>query len=257
MSVAPQCYWVLPEKPYSKIWVFQSLGSSNDYLKNNSLQFSHFDTCLAEEQLAGKGRGERQWHSSRESLTFTTILRNTGEKQHPMALAQCVALAWVQVLQKAGVASSVKWPNDILCKGKKLAGILGETGVDKLGGYLAMGVGLNINQSHTFFKERVDQAATSVFIESGKKADPAGLLGQFLTVFYSMANLVSTEGFEPFYDLWRQNCQSKGRLVILQTGNKREKVKILGLSPEGALWIEKAGRQEYRYSGEILESFEA
>jgi BirA family transcriptional regulator, biotin operon repressor / biotin---[acetyl-CoA-carboxylase] ligase len=99
---------------------------------------------VAERQTAGRGRREHRWISSpQHSLTFSLLWRFSSESSAPEALSLAVGLGLQRALAATGVKALVKWPNDILCKGKKLAGVLIETQPGDIKS-VVVGIGINL-----------------------------------------------------------------------------------------------------------------
>jgi BirA family biotin operon repressor/biotin-[acetyl-CoA-carboxylase] ligase len=136
---------------------------------------------LADFQTGGRGQGHNRWQSEPgKNLLFSIILRPVtvpAEKQFYLSMA--VATGMAAGLREAGAKAMVKWPNDILVGGKKLAGILIENTImaDALHTSVA-GIGLNVNQAH--FTEDIP-AATSLLLQTGSEHEILKLLDSLLS----------------------------------------------------------------------------
>ena len=126
---------------------------------------------LCEEQSAGRGRLGREWFSPKNSgLYMTLILRPNLSAQSAMPITMLAALAVRDAIsQIAGMEAMIKWPNDILLNGKKVAGILTELSVSSDGQvkWIVVGIGVNVNTRFTDFPEEVQDIATSLYCERG------------------------------------------------------------------------------------------
>lgn len=98
------------------------------------------DVLVAGEQTSGRGRLGRGWHSARGALLMTAVLPFSPERLGWTSLAAGIAVA--EAVRELGAEAGVKWPNDVVLHGQKLAGILGESAVS---GVLALGIGLNVS----------------------------------------------------------------------------------------------------------------
>jgi BirA family transcriptional regulator, biotin operon repressor / biotin---[acetyl-CoA-carboxylase] ligase len=130
-----------------------------------------FDTVRARLQTAGRGRLDRIWYSgvADENLAFSMLIPIT--KNSPGEISARVGFALWQILGRYANVN-LRWPNDIVCGGKKLAGVL--TNVDSRYPHLAItGIGVNINGSA--FPEPISEMATSLFLETGHKLRPQKL----------------------------------------------------------------------------------
>ncbi len=129
---------------------------------------------IAGEQTAGRGQYGRVWHSRPgHSLLLSVILRPPPDLRRPVVLTAWAAVAIADaVYTLSGVQARIKWPNDLLVRGKKVCGILIEqsgTGSDLV---TVAGIGLNLNQTAAEFAENGLPDATSVGILGGKSVDP-------------------------------------------------------------------------------------
>lgn len=124
-----------------RIIEFQTLPSTNDYLKENYLAYENEDVILALDQSRGRGRFKRAWISGKD-LTFTILFKNNNYHNNLIA-----PLAIVFALRKYGIHTAIKWPNDIYLHNKKLAGVLCESIYE--GDYKKcdiVGIGLNTSK---------------------------------------------------------------------------------------------------------------
>ncbi len=156
-----------------EILVFEETSSTNDVAANLGRQGHPGGLAIfAERQTAGRGRFGRRWVSAgHEGLWFSLLLRPE------MPLAEWTRLttwAGVAVAAAAGPAARIKWPNDVLVGGKKVAGILIESSTDAMGKTFAVvGIGVNVNQ--TEFPAELADRATSLHLQSCHVMDRAGL----------------------------------------------------------------------------------
>ena len=193
------------------------------------------DVFTADYQSAGRGRLDHDWHSAKgENLTFSVVLSGGGRPPAEIAtLPLVVGLAVVKAL-KPFAALSLKWPNDVLAGGRKLAGILCE----RHGDNVIAGVGINVNQK--VFAPEIALRATSLCQIDGTERPLEMVRRAFLKTL------------APFYDNWRQNgfaaihplvavCDAlKGKQVsVLQTDADPTPVSGLcgGIQPDGTLLV--------------------
>src|SRR5512145_784707 len=138
----------LSKLPLGEVRYFDSIGSTN----NEALAWvtrgaKDLSLVIADEQTAGRGRLDRKWFTPRgTALAFSLILRPTeAEKPHLTRVIGLAALAVTDALRTRGLVAQIKWPNDVLLNGRKVAGILVESvwsgeEVD----YVVMGIGVNV-----------------------------------------------------------------------------------------------------------------
>ena len=147
---------------------------------------------VADSQTGGRGRMGRIWVSpAGVNLYFSLILRPGVPSVRVPQLTLLVAAAIHQALCKlsADLAAMIKWPNDILARGKKLCGVLCEMQSEpEFTHFVVVGIGINVNQSE--FPPELQQSATSLFLESEQLFSRPELLASVLN------------HFEPLYDEW-------------------------------------------------------
>ena len=224
--------------------VFEQIDSTNAF----AAQWAHEGApdgavAAAEMQTSGRGRFDRQWASPAEKgLYFSLILRpDLPMAQVPM-LTFLTAAAVAETLATAtGIDAQVKWPNDVLVKGRKICGILAEARPAKTGRkaeYAVIGVGLNVNHEMNDFPPDCLTAATSVHLETGYKIFRAGLLQKILEVMEYYYEQYRHEGFPWLYKVWmKRNC-TMGRLVKINTNTEGIVEGITeGLSEQGGLLL--------------------
>lgn len=161
----------------------KELDSTNSFIKRLPRQeVDQGMLCLAENQRKGRGQYERKWKSDAgKNLTFSLGFQpRSSEGFHVLTLA--CALAITEQLNEAvsDVLARIKWPNDVLLKDKKVAGLLTETVFNgNKPDRLIIGIGLNVNQDQ--FPAALTQKATSLYRQTGKKVSREDFLCELLT----------------------------------------------------------------------------
>ncbi len=211
---------------------------------------------VAETQTAGRGRRGRVWHSPTGiNLYFSVVLRPTiaTHQVGPVTLVAGLALARA-VAEVSDVRPRIKWPNDLYCGTRKLAGILTELSaeLDQVH-HVVVGVGLNVNAAHEDFPPELRATATSLRIESG--APPyrrAQLLAAFLNHFERAYDRFAATGFEPFLADIEALSAVRGRRIEVDLGARCIVGRALGVGSDGALTVElETGERIALHSGEI------
>lgn len=165
----------------------ERVGSTNDVILDLAEQDApHGTACLADEQSAGRGRRGYGWFSPPGCGIWASVLlrpRLAAARTPPLTL--CAAAAVAPVLETAaGVSVEIKWPNDLLMGGRKVAGILAESRV--VSGdepVIVIGMGINVNHTRGQFPDELSASATSLRIESGR---PVGREELFLAILASL-----------------------------------------------------------------------
>lgn len=211
---------------------------------------------VAEEQLLGRGRLDRKWHSPKYTgIWMSIILRPNLPMQKAPQLTLVTAVAVVQAIEEVtGLLPQIKWPNDILISGKKVTGILTEmqADADRINAII-VGIGINVNQKRDDFPEEIQQIATSLAAESGQNISRARLMQE---VFARLENLYQTylkDGFFPIKLLWESYALSIGKEIIARTVTGDIYGKALGITEDGVLNIQQAdGEIRQVYSADIF-----
>jgi BirA family transcriptional regulator, biotin operon repressor / biotin---[acetyl-CoA-carboxylase] ligase len=144
---------------------FEELESTNTYAMKNLAVLNDRDIIIASKQTAGRGQFDHKWLSDKDNNVYMSIvLKPTLELNDiPMTnFSQYMAVVICRILAGYEVNAEIKWPNDVLVDGKKIAGILCESSIQgkKLNG-LVIGVGINLNLEQNDI-ETIDQPATSL-----------------------------------------------------------------------------------------------
>jgi BirA family biotin operon repressor/biotin-[acetyl-CoA-carboxylase] ligase len=126
---------------------------------------------LAEEQMAGRGRGAHTWESARSTGIYcSVVLRPPLPPSEVLVLALAAGLAVRAAIEQVnpGVTVDLKWPNDVLIEGKKVCGILAEMNAESTRvRYIVVGIGINVNQAS--FPKELEREATSLRLTTGSE----------------------------------------------------------------------------------------
>jgi BirA family biotin operon repressor/biotin-[acetyl-CoA-carboxylase] ligase len=209
---------------------------------------------LAESQTAGRGRLGRSWHSEPESGLYLSVVLKPliSPSLAPLFTLGCAVALHHAVQRVTQLEPDIKWPNDLLVGGRKVAGILAEiqAEVDRIH-YLVCGAGLNVN--HTVFPEDIRERATSLRLASGHPHSRLEILVDFLDQLESLLERFQTAGPGAIVSEWtRHSSFAEGRHVEVVDGFRTVEGTTRGLTPFGALRVETGmGRVEELYSGEV------
>ncbi len=153
---------------------FDQIDSTNNWPKRQMHLWSNEQMWLvtALHQTAGRGRRERTWMAEAGKNVHATFCFHPPvvELRYLHHMAQLGGVVVSQALKKLGFAPKLKWPNDVLLDGKKVAGILCETCSSGKDLMMMMGIGINVNASLDFLKT-IGRPATSLFVEGEKQID--------------------------------------------------------------------------------------
>jgi len=225
--------------PLSDLRFFESIGSTNDEALAWAAQgAADFSLVVADEQTSGRGRSGRKWFTPPQTaLAFSLILRPTAdESTHPARTTGLGALALVDSLRKIGLVPQIKWPNDVLLNGHKVAGILVEsvwTG-DRPDAFI-LGMGVNVLTASVPPTDQTLFPATSIEDELGKTIKRTELLNNILTFLIAWRSCLGTD---EFMQAWVDALAFRGKQVQVWAGSDRPLTgSLLGLESDGSLCL--------------------
>ncbi|MFT5319623.1 MAG: BirA family biotin operon repressor/biotin-[acetyl-CoA-carboxylase] ligase, partial [Chlamydiales bacterium] len=233
---------------------FPDIDSTNSWAKINAQNFEPGKITLitAEKQRDGKGRQGRKWISpAGENLYATIVFQIPDSLKTPGSLTQVLAVTTARLLEDLGYSPQIKWPNDLLINGKKVAGILAELVTLAEGPGIAMGIGLNVNMPpHTLAS--IGQAATSLVLEEGENISIQELGSSLASRYAKDLELFFSNNPYSFHsDLDRFNL-FKNKIVSLDDGGNLWKGRFTSLNPDGSIQIEiENNKIKTFYSGDI------
>ncbi|MCB1747680.1 MAG: biotin--[acetyl-CoA-carboxylase] ligase [Gammaproteobacteria bacterium] len=213
----------------------------------------HGHALFAEFQTAGRGRRGDRWISPPGSgLCFSCGWRFDAPPSTFSALSLVVGLAVVRCLREAGADDArLKWPNDVVRNGRKLAGILIEMRSEAGGPcHTVIGIGVNIALSPQA-RAAIDQPSDDVTAACGHAVSRNALAASLLGRLGAMLAEFATQGFAPFRDDWLAHDALVGRTVLLDLGPRTVSGRARGVDAHGALLIEHGGRCEPFVSGHL------
>ncbi len=185
-------------KTYKKI-CFKQINSTNAYALEYLRDLSDRDIVISDKQINGKGRYDRKWFSEGENNVYMSIVLKPSTKVKedlPLSsLTQYLSVVACDLLEDYGVKPQIKWPNDVLVQGKKIAGILSQMSVqgDNLNG-IVLGIGINLNFTEEMI-EKIDQSATSLNLLLGRPIHRDSFIEKLLDKFFENYENFINKGF--------------------------------------------------------------
>lgn len=194
-----------------KSFVFASLPSTNDWAKQNldCCPMEALTTIRAGEQTAGRGQHGRSWHSPKGDNLYLTLVwfppSTISQDIEPLIITHLLAYSMIQLFPQ--LPCRIKWPNDVLCNGKKLAGILCETvpWQDRIA--IILGIGINVHMEDV---SSIDQPATSIVLETGTWYSVIELHLQLVSQFRQNLCLYLDGQTLPLFDVFCSRDSIKG-----------------------------------------------
>lgn len=211
---------------------------------------------IAEQQTAGKGRLGRRWESpAGVNLYLSILLRPAMPPWEVPRLTFLSAVAAARALQDVtGLKVEVKWPNDLLVNGKKIAGLLNEMSAESDAvHHVVLGLGLNINMTADQFPSELRYPATSVWLEKGALTSRLDVVVALLEHFDRLYDEFLRCGMEPVRQAWQELFAMLGKAVRVESGPASLEGVVAGIDEEGALLLQLPdGTIEKVLAGDVL-----
>ena len=240
--------------------ILDTVNSTNSRLlkeasREKKLSVTTTRVIATELQTHGRGRQGRPWHSGLgNSLTFSLLWRFQQGASFLSGLSLAVGLAIIRTLKLAGIEDvMLKWPNDVMSRDRKLAGVLIELQGDMLGPTaVVIGIGLNLKLSD-YVESQIDQAFTDLHAITSSVPERNQLLASLLTELVSVLKEFSHQGFLPFKKEWvhHHNLDNKPIILHLPDGSKQEGV-VHGIADNGSLQLQTSLGRRCFGNGEIM-----
>lgn len=229
---------------------FAALASTNDEAKAQADAGAPEGTLVvADEQSSGRGRMGRSFHSPPGNLYMSLLLRpgRPPEERARLSFVAAVALGEAVAPLLEGGAVSLKWPNDVLVRGRKVSGILLESasGAD----WLVVGIGVNIISS----PPQLGSAAISLAEAGWDHANRDGFLIRFATILERWYRRWLEDGFAPVREAWLAQAAMRGELIEARLPDSRVRGTFADLDRDGTLILLTADGERRRIgAGEIF-----
>lgn len=204
---------------------------------------------VADRQTAGRGRRGRIWHSSGDTgLTFSLLKRFPPDSEAPVALSLVTGIAVAKALETLGAPIALKWPNDVLHHGRKLAGILIELQPGNVRSAV-IGIGLNLGLPPDLPSDVANNAAALDRTLPGIRRETV-LAALLLELSRTYARYVR-EGFAGLREDWCQRDAYAGQSVELSGEGERQSGICRGVDIDGALLLEQGTQRTRIMAGEV------
>jgi BirA family biotin operon repressor/biotin-[acetyl-CoA-carboxylase] ligase len=229
------------------------IDSTNTELQRRAATAAGIEACLAETQTAGRGRRGRQWQSPLGGNLYFSLLRRFDAGMAQLSgLSLVVGVAVVDALADCGVvAAGLKWPNDLLANGQKLAGILVELGGEFLGPcHAVIGIGINLRLPAAA-RRRIDQPAIDLASLCREVPSRNALAARLITRLIDALDHFEAQGFAAFGKAYARHDLLRGRNVrVIAAGATHEGIGA-GVDTRGALIVHHGKTATHYDSAEV------
>lgn len=210
---------------------------------------------LADCQTMGRGQHGRGWHSAQgKGAYLSLLLRPCAKPAHMTGLTLMTAVCLAEaIMETCGVAASIKWPNDLLVRGRKLSGILTEMSLTgEAIDHVIVGVGINLSHEEHDFPEEIRRQSTSIRMESGSHPGRATVVHAFLVRFTRAYRGYLEQGFASFASRWEDLSCMTGRAVRVACAGSAIEGIATGIDETGALVVRcTEGSEHMIVSGQV------
>ena len=233
-----------------KILFFEEVDSTNNKAKQIALEENDGTVVVSEMQTSGRGRRGREWHSPKGGIYVSFILKPNIPPEKAPQLTLVSSLALVETLNEMnnGLNAKIKWPNDVLIRGKKVSGILTELSADmeKIN-YIVVGVGVNLNTD----QNNLPETGTSLKLEIKNDVSVNLFLKSFLEKYDSVYQKYLNGDINQIIKFWKENSVTLGKNVKIIGINETYEGLAKDIDENGALILQIDNKEIKVYSGDV------
>ncbi len=241
----------MKEEGFNNIIWLDEIDSTNRYAADRFENLPDATLVIAGRQTAGRGRHQRVWISPpNENIYASFVVKNFPYPIHKSSWIGSLAVldTFAEIVPELDVW--LKWPNDVYCKERKIAGLLCE-GIHGTPPGAVIGIGVNINMQPEVL-DRIDQPATSVLRETGKKLILKNFI-KSLAKHLCRRYISGSIHIEGIYNEWKSKNFILNRPVEISTGRKGEvlKGKVVDIGEDGDLYFNTGEKVVRLFSGDV------
>ena len=240
------------------LYLFAEVGSTNDCLRDLALRGAREGSVvIAEAQRVGRGRLGQRWFSPAGVNIYASVLfRPKVDPGDVFTFCSIASLALVDAIESLGVPAAIKWPNDVLVGGKKVAGMLIDCGIrGNVVDYVILGAGVNVNVTTAALRDALGDSAgfaTSLGEILGREVDREALLAAWLESLETWRTRWEHDGPSALQNAWADRDILIGRRVEIRGSGRTFEGRVLGLEPSGSLLVlDTLGRRHRSTSEEV------
>ena len=242
-----------PAPPGYRVLAFEDIDSTNAEAARRAAQGEPDGLVVrAQVQTAGRGRRGRAWVSPAGNCYSSILLRPTIAPRAAMTLGFAAALAATEAVRAAAgrdAAIGLKWPNDVLLGGRKIAGCLLESRLEGAClAHLIVGVGINV-ASHP---EGVEFPATDLHAAGAAEATAGSVFADYLDAFARWHARWRDEGFAPIRAAWLGLAVGLGQPIKVRLDNETLEGRFDALDAQGALVLRTADGERLVTTGDVF-----
>jgi BirA family biotin operon repressor/biotin-[acetyl-CoA-carboxylase] ligase len=218
----------------------EEVDSTNEWMKKRLSKLKDLDSFVAEIQNSGKGRNSKDWFSPKGGLWFSILLEKFSGNEG--ALSLLCATAVCEALEEHNLLTNIKWPNDIILKGKKLGGIL----IEKVQGRFIIGVGLNLNLSKSDFPIPLKDIVITSKEALHKDLDIEAIAKEIIIRIAKGRN-----NLEEIHKKYLKLSGDLNEKVKINDGEEIFTGKVIAIQADGGILIKNEDSEKVFYSGKL------
>jgi len=236
-----------------KIMVVDETGSTNqDVMQQAGAGAAEGLVLFANQQHRGKGRMGRVWHTVPESLAASVLLRPDLPPQQLPQLSLLTAVALHDVLRTYAPDLRIKWPNDLLFHGAKVAGILTEMRTELGHAHaVVLGFGINVQAPADGWPDDITQAVTDLATISAQRVSKIEIAVAVLQALDQWYDMYLKHGFAPVRAAWWRAHAASGEVVRVHHGQGYIEGIAIALADDGALMLQTASGMQRILAGDL------
>ena len=241
-----------------RVYYFEELDSTQNFAQQIAADKKENGTIvIAEKQTSGRGRLDRKWTSPKGGIWFSLIIHPKFDVSSSTLIPILSAVALSKSIKKSlGVETEVKWPNDIMLNGKKVAGILVDASVQANNiDYLILGIGINFDIDTKKLEKRLSKTPNFYGVNSlrgnNNKTPPKILLKEFLFQFEKNLSSLDKGEKAKIVKEWTKKAAGIGRKITINTSSGKISGISQGIDTDGALKIKTKKKIERVLVGDV------
>jgi len=241
-----------------RVYYFEELDSTQNFAQQIAADKKENGTIvIAEKQTSGRGRLDRKWTSPKGGIWFSLIIHPKFDVSSSTLIPILSAVALSKSIKKIlGVETEVKWPNDIILNGKKVAGILVDASVQANNiDYLILGIGINFDIDTKKLEKRLSKTPNFYGVDSlrgnNNKTPPKILLKEFLFQFEKNLSSLDKGEKAKIVKEWTKKAAGIGRKITINTSSGKISGISQGIDTDGALKIKTKKKIERVLVGDV------
>ncbi len=221
-------------------WVihfFREVESTNEVAKELAQRSREGTVVIAETQTKGKGGLGRSWYSPKGGIWMSIILKPDLPPRETPVLNLVCSLAVAEAIFELGLETRTRWPNDIIVRGKKVAGILAEADFNEHTNYVVVGMGIDTNVDVSSFPSDIRDTATSLRMELGREIDQDSLVKRIFKELDLDYHKLREGSLDELLDKWKSLSDMMGKKVKVRTQNESVIGIAVDVETDGSLLI--------------------